>query len=1044
MKNAPHSLPNLSSYSPNKYDISVIFDASFQKIFDDIIEKSKTMRISEAIENVLNIAFKANFCIVWVYLQDNQSFFSPSNNAYRPKDAGVLSYCVKNLNPLILSSQKEHSLYNHDIDAKLIPEDSSLILFPICSRDNSVLSIVQIARSPIYKPFENSNFVLVKFLAKKLSIYSRYIFPSSYSVEAALDLSILSSFPTIMKHVSMTLESRFRCRKADVWLNTLKRKSLFLFDRNHDSLVSVESDRAGVVSYCLMKCLKVHEKRVRDHPYYNQSIDGLHDEPVLAMPFIDNNNRCWAVILRGRANPSYFSQTDAETLQNIMPFVVQSITASLSPPQLEAQLDDFEKRLTTLLEVAEILTGVLDIDVLIPTIMEKAVELLKSERCSLFLVDTVTQELVTRFHGGLSQEIRIPKNRGIVGHTATLGEIINIPDAYSDTRFDRSIDIQTGYRTKSILCVPIYNNRGEIAGVTEMINKLDNEVFNEDDIKMLMAFNVFCGISLDNANLYNASLDLSRQLKTFVALSTALSHADTIRIVLQQILVNASKIVHAKGSKLFLISTIDKSLNLYASNGLCKEYGEIFAQEVIVSKTTKVFIGNEINEKLKKTPDEVNELVSELPEEFDIHQSNPHIRPGRITTLIDRSSKINQSDGYGTTSEIVVCCIPLMSSDSSPIGVMEIQCISKILAEDIKLLECFAVFASASIERTQLITLAKLGQSELEMSQLMLPDEKPNFGPVPEKLLVKDPTMWKISFNAQDYDGKHISVVFSIFERFDFLSSFKISNEKLFRFLYEVRDTYKHVPYHNWRHAIDVTQFLTFQLLQSGYDKKFSKLELLSLIISSICHDANHDGFTNVYNVKAETPLGILFKNQSVMETHHCQVTIKIISKEECNIFSALAPNDYKKIWSSIISLILATDMARHFELVKSFTSLLDNGEFSMDNPDVRLQLMQLMLKCGDISNVARPFEIADKWCDVLCEEFFRQGDLEQASGMEYSSPLNDRASLNKPKSQIGFYSFVCLPLFQVVARAVPSLKVSVDQVESNLQKWILAESIKK
>jgi hypothetical protein len=97
---------------------------------------------------------------------------------------------------------------------------------------------------------------------------------------------------------------------------------------------------------------------------------------------------------------------------------------------------------------------------------------------------------------------------------------------------------------------------------------------------------------------------------------------------------------------------------------------------------------------------------------------------------------------------------------------------------------------------------------------------------------------------------------------------------------------------------------------------------------------------------------------------------------------------------------------------------------------------MQLLLKCADISSVARPFELADKWCVVLCEEFFRQGDLEAAHGMSYTNPLNDRAHLDKPKSQIGFYTFVCLPLFEAAAQALPDLQCNVDQVKSNLAVW--------
>jgi hypothetical protein len=297
--------------------------------------------------------------------------------------------------------------------------------------------------------------------------------------------------------------------------------------------------------------------------------------------------------------------------------------------------------------------------------------------------------------------------------------------------------------------------------------------------------------------------------------------------------------------------------------------------------------------------------------------------------------------------------------------------------------------------------------------------------------------LWTVNFDAPAWDGiGHIRVLFNIFYKFELMLTYKISNEKLFRFIREVRDTYKKVPYHNWRHAVDVSQFVCFEILRCQADFVLTKFELFAMVVSTICHDANHDGFTNTYNVKAETPLGILYKNQSVMETHHCTIAIGVISKDECNLFESLAGEDYRKMWTLVIALILATDMAKHFDLLKTFNAIHAARELDFRNPEHRLLVMELILKCGDISNVSRPFELANKWCDVLCEEFFRQGDLEMANGMEYTSPLNDRSHLDKPKSQIGFYTFVCLPLFQAAAKAVPALKCNVEQVESNLAIW--------
>lgn len=172
------------------------------------------------------------------------------------------------------------------------------------------------------------------------------------------------------------------------------------------------------------------------------------------------------------------------------------------------------------------------------------------------------------------------------------------------------------------------------------------------------------------------------------------------------------------------------------------------------------------------------------------------------------------------------------------------------------------------------------------------------------------------------------------------------------------------------------------------------------------------------------------------METHHCSVSIDVLSKPQCNLFENLEPQDFKRMWTTIIQLILATDMSKHFEILKTFQQLKEDNKYTMDDNECRLLTMKMLLKCGDISNVSRPFELADKWCDVLCEEFFRQGDLEMAHGMEYTSPNNDRAHLDKPKSQIGFYTFVCLPLFEAMAQAAPELDVNVKQVQSNLALW--------
>jgi signal transduction protein with GAF and PtsI domain len=169
--------------------------------------------------------------------------------------------------------------------------------------------------------------------------------------------------------------------------------------------------------------------------------------------------------VRGRPGGRAFTILEQATVTALTPFAIQALSFAIAPPHLDQELDRYESKLKAVLKVAEILSGVLDIEVLLPMTMEKACELLKTERCSLFLINTAHHELVTRFHGGLDTAVRIKIGRGLVGSCASSGQTVNIRDAYADQRFDSSVDLARGFVSRSLLCIPIYNNRGEMSGV---------------------------------------------------------------------------------------------------------------------------------------------------------------------------------------------------------------------------------------------------------------------------------------------------------------------------------------------------------------------------------------------------------------------------------------------------------------------------------------------------------------------------------------------------------------------------------------------------
>lgn len=98
-------------------------------------------------------------------------------------------------------------------------------------------------------------------------------------------------------------------------------------------------------------------------------------------------------------------------------------------------------------------------------------QLVEAERCTVYVVDDQKKELWARVAQLTTTEIRMPLGQGLAGQAALSGETINVPDAYADPRFDRNVDLRTGYRTLNMLVVPVWGSAGKPVGVIQALNK---------------------------------------------------------------------------------------------------------------------------------------------------------------------------------------------------------------------------------------------------------------------------------------------------------------------------------------------------------------------------------------------------------------------------------------------------------------------------------------------------------------------------------------------------------------------------------------------
>jgi hypothetical protein len=209
-------------------------------------------------------------------------------------------------------------------------------------------------------------------------------------------------------------------------------------------------------------------------------------------------------------------------------------------------------------------------------------------------------------------------------------------------------------------------------------------------------------------------------------------------------------------------------------------------------------------------------------------------------------------------------------------------------------------------------------------------------------------------------------------------------------------------PYHNSIHAADVTAILHHFLTRPSLSGKFTAEETLASLIAAMAHDVQHPGFNNAFLIHTRHPIAVRYNDKAVLENLHASIAFDTLLSDASatNFLSHLPSETYKLIRELAITLILATDMAMHFEWIGRFKSkLLGNGIEYTQYADRKLVLVTAM-KASDVNNSAKPNHLSQIWTEKILEEFFRQGDEEKNLGMVVSTFMN-RDATDIPKSQL-------------------------------------------
>ncbi|XP_076354887.1 high affinity cAMP-specific and IBMX-insensitive 3',5'-cyclic phosphodiesterase 8A-like isoform X8 [Tachypleus tridentatus] len=294
----------------------------------------------------------------------------------------------------------------------------------------------------------------------------------------------------------------------------------------------------------------------------------------------------------------------------------------------------------------------------------------------------------------------------------------------------------------------------------------------------------------------------------------------------------------------------------------------------------------------------------------------------------------------------------------------------------------------------------------------------------------------------------------TVFSSFNACSVLSCDEKTLRSWLSLIEANYCNNPYHNSTHAADVMQATALFLQKPRLKAIFDPLDEVISLIAAVVHDVNHPGKNSAFLCNTKDELAILYNDLSVLESYHAARAFKLtLSDKSVNILQHLDRDTYQAVRESIIDMVLATEMTKHFEHLSKFVNVLKavvpNEEveddkqpencqevlMTMSSPENVKLVKRILIKCADISNAARPTKLCVEWATRITEEYCRQTDEEKTKALPVVMPTFDRTTMSLPKAQMGFIDYFINDMFSSWDAFVDFPEL-IDHIQSNYQYW--------
>ncbi|NXN48408.1 PDE2A phosphodiesterase, partial [Rynchops niger] len=364
---------------------------------------------------------------------------------------------------------------------------------------------------------------------------------------------------------------------------------------------------------------------------------------------------------------------------------------------------------------------------------------------------------------------------------------------------------------------------------------------------------------------------------------------------------------------------------------------------------------------------------------------------GKILNIKDAYSHplfyrgVDDSTGFRTRN---ILCFPIKNESQEVIGVAEL--VNKINGPwfskfDEDLATAFSIYCGISIAHVcargaQLGTHWEPGHSTGHWQWLpqVSDDEYTKLlseGIQPVSTI--DPNFASFTYTPRSLPEDDTSMaILSMLQDMNFINNYKMDRQTLTRFCLMVKKGYRDPPYHNWMHAFSVSHFCYLLYKNLELVNYLEDIEIFALFISCMCHDLDHRGTNNSFQVASKSVLAALYSSEgSVMERHHFAQAIAILNSQGCNIFDHFSRKDYQRMLDLMRDIILATDLAHHLRIFKDLQKMAEVG-YDPKNKQHRSLLLCLLMTSCDLSDQTKGWKTTRKIAELIYKEFFSQGDL--------------------------------------------------------------------